>query len=57
MSNWRCNGQFLELFDDDIMDGCPAIVPRDLFDRVQKKLGKQKVGEGASKARYPYLLS
>ena len=40
-----------------IMDGCPAIVPRDLFDRVQKKLGKQKAGEGASKARYPYLLS
>lgn len=40
-----------------ITDGCPAIVPKDLFERVQKKLEGQKLGKGASKARYPYLLS
>lgn len=40
-----------------ITDGCPAIVPKDLFEHVQKKLEGQKLGKGASKARYPYLLS
>lgn len=40
-----------------IKDGCPAIVSKDLFERVQKKLESQKLGTGASKARYPYLLS
>ena len=40
-----------------ITDGCPAIVSKDLFERVQKKLEGQKLGKGASKARYPYLLS
>lgn len=40
-----------------IPGGVPAIVPQDLFDRVQEKMEKNRHAPAASKAEEPYLLS
>ena len=38
-------------------DGIPAIVPKDLFDRVQKKMAKNKKAPARHKAEDDYLLT
>jgi len=40
-----------------IPDGIPAIVPKDLFDRVQKKMAKNKKAPARHKAEDNYLLT
>ena len=40
-----------------IPDGIPAIVPKDLFDRVQEKMAKNKKGPARHKAEDDYLLT
>lgn len=39
-----------------IEDGCPAIVDKALFERVQKRLSSRAGGEGSSKASHHYML-
>ena len=43
--------------DVTIPDGVPAIVPLELFDRVQAKMARNKRAPAASKANETYLLS
>ena len=40
-----------------VPDGIPAIVPQDLFDRVQEKLAKNKKAPARHKAEDDYLLT
>ena len=40
-----------------IPDGIPAIVPKDLFDRVQERLAKNKKAPARKKAEEEYLLT
>ena len=46
-----------KLADVVIPDGIPAIVPQDLFDRVQEKLAKNKKAPARHKAEDDYLLT
>ena len=56
LNNRRYMGEF-RYRDTVIPDGIPAIVPQDLFDRVQEKLAKNKKAPARHKAEDDYLLT
>jgi site-specific DNA recombinase len=56
LSNHRYIGEF-RFRDVVVPDGIPAIVPQDLFDRVQEKLAKNKKAPARHKAEDDYLLT
>ena len=56
LSNRRYIGEYA--FQDVVVpDGIPAIVPLDLFERVQEKLAKNKKAPARAKAEENYLLT
>ena len=56
LNNRRYIGEY-SYRDVVIPDGIPAIVPKDLFDRVQEKLAKNKKAPARHKAEDDYLLT
>jgi len=56
LNNRRYMGEF-SYRDMVIPDGIPAIVPKELFDRVQEKLAKNKKAPARHKAEDDYLLT
>ena len=56
LNNRRYIGEF-RYRDTVIPNGIPAIVPQDLFDRVQEKLAKNKKAPARHKAEDDYLLT
>lgn len=56
LSNRRYIGEY-QYRDIIIPDGIPALVPKDLFDRVQQKLAKNKKAFARHKAEDDYLLT
>ncbi|MCC8195656.1 MAG: recombinase family protein [Ruminococcus sp.] len=56
LSNRRYIGEY-QYRDIIIPDGIPALVPKDLFDRVQQKLAKNKKAPARHKAEDDYLLT
>ena len=56
LHNRRYIGEF-RYRDVIVPDGIPAIVPQDLFDRVQEKLAKNKKAPAHHKAEDDYLLT
>lgn len=56
LHNRRYIGEF-RYRDVGVPDGIPAIVPQDLFDRVQEKLAKNKKAPARHKAEDDYLLT
>ena len=56
LNNRRYMGEF-SYRDVVIPDGIPAIVPQDLFDRVQEKLAKNKKALARHMAEDDYLLT
>ena len=56
LNNRRYIGEYTYR-DIVVPDGIPAIVPQDLFDRVQKKLAKNKKAPARHKAEDDYLLT
>ena len=56
LNNRRYIGEYTYR-DIVVPDGIPAIVPRDLFDRVQEKLAKNKKAPARHKAEESYLLT
>ena len=56
LHNRRYIGEF-QYRDVVVPDGIPAIVPKDLFDRVQAKLAKNKKAPARHKAEDDYLLT
>ena len=56
LHNRRYIGEF-QYRDVIVPDGIPAIVPQDLFDRVQDKLAKNKKAPARHKAEDDYLLT
>ena len=56
MNNRRYIGEYTYR-DIVVPDGIPAIVPQDLFDRVQEKLAKNKKAPARHKAEDDYLLT
>ena len=56
LSNRRYIGEY-KYRDIIVPDGIPAIVPQDLFDRVQEKLAKNKKAPARHKAEDDYLLT
>ena len=56
LHNRRYIGEF-RYRDVIVPDGIPAIVPQDLFDRVQEKLAKNKKAPARHKAEDDYLLT
>jgi len=56
LNNRRYIGEF-RYRDVIIPDGIPAIVPQDLFDRVQEKMAKNKKAPARHKAEDDYLLT
>lgn len=56
LKNRRYIGEY-RYRDTVIPDGIPAIVPEDLFDRVQEKLAKNKKAPARHKAEDDYLLT
>ena len=56
LHNLRYIGEF-RYRDVIVPDGIPAIVPQDLFDRVQEKLAKNKKAPARHKAEDDYLLT
>ena len=56
LHNRRYIGEF-QYRDVVVPDGIPAIVPQDLFDRVQEKLAKNKKAPARHKAEDDYLLT
>ena len=56
LNNRRYIGEFCYR-DVLVPDGIPAIVPQDLFDRVQEKLAKNKKAPARHKAEDNYLLT
>ena len=56
LNNRRYIGEF-RYRDVIVPDGIPAIVPQDLFDRVQEKLAKNKKAPARHKAEDDYLLT
>ena len=56
LKNRRYIGEY-SYRDTVIPDGIPAIVPRDLFDRVQAKMAKNKKASARHKAEDDYLLT
>ncbi len=56
LSNRRYMGEYT--FRDIVVpDGIPAIVPKELFDRVQEKMAKNKKAPARHKAEDDYLLT
>lgn len=41
----------------EIPDGCPALIDREMFDRVQERLDRTKKAPSAAQAKVDYLLS
>ena len=56
MKNRRYIGEY-RYRDILIPDGIPTIVPKDLFDRVQAKMEKNKKAPARHKAEDDYLLT
>ena len=56
LKNRRYIGEY-SYRDVTIPDGIPAIVPKELFDRVQKKMAKNKKAPARHKAEDDYLLT
>ncbi len=56
LKNRRYTGEYIYR-DVVIPDGIPAIVPKDLFDRVQEKMAKNKKAPARHKAEDDYLLT
>ena len=56
LHNRRYIGEF-QYRDVIVPDGIPAIVPQDLFTRVQDKLAKNKKAPARHKAEDDYLLT
>ena len=56
LKNRRYIGEY-RYRDTVVPDGIPAIVPEDLFDRVQEKLAKNKKAPARHKAEDDYLLT
>lgn len=56
LKNRRYIGEF-KFRDTVIPDGIPAIVPKDLFDRVQERMEKNKKSPARFKAEEDYLLT
>lgn len=56
LSNRKYIGEY-KYRDIVIEDGIPAIVPKDLFDKVQELKAKNKKAPARSKAEEPYLLA
>ncbi len=56
LNNRRYIGEF-RYRETVIPDGIPAIVPQDLFDRVQEKMAKNKKAPARHKAEDDYLLT
>ena len=56
LQNRRYIGEY-SFQDIVIPDGIPAIVPRDLFDRVQERIAKNRKAPARAKADEAYLLS
>ena len=56
LSNRRYIGEY-SFRETVVPDGIPAIVPQDLFDRVQEKLEKNKKAPARAKAEENYLLT
>ena len=56
LTNRRYIGEF-KYRDVIVPDGIPAIVPQDLFDRVQKKLEQNRKTPAHNKAEVEYLLT
>ncbi len=56
LKNRRYMGEF-KYRDVVVPDGIPALVPKDLFDRVQEKLAKNKKAPARHKAEDDYLLT
>ena len=56
LNNRRYIGEF-RYRDVIIPDGIPVIVPKDLFDRVQEKMAKNKKAPARHKAEDDYLLT
>ncbi|MCD8106380.1 MAG: recombinase family protein [Oscillospiraceae bacterium] len=56
LSNRRYIGEY-QYRDIIIPDGIPALVPKDLFERVQQKLAKNKNAPARHKAEDDYLLT
>ena len=56
LNNRRYIGEYVYR-DTVIPDGIPAIIPQDLFDRVQEKLAKNKKAPARHKAEDDYLLT
>ena len=56
LNNRRYIGEYTYR-DIVVPDGIPAIVPQDLFDRVQEKLAKNKKAPARHKAEEDYLLT
>ena len=56
LHNRRYIGEF-QYRDVIVPDGIPAIVPQELFDRVQEKLAKNKKAPARHKAEDDYLLT
>ena len=56
LKNRRYMGEF-KYRDVVVPDGIPAIVPNDLFDRVQEKIAKNKKAPARHKAEDDYLLT
>ena len=56
LSNQRYKGEYYYR-DIVVPDGIPAIVPKDLFDRVQEKIAKNKKSPARNKADAEYILS
>ncbi|MDR2558311.1 MAG: recombinase family protein [Oscillospiraceae bacterium] len=43
--------------EGEVEGGCPAIIDKELYDKVQVELDKKSRGKGSNKAKIPYLLS
>lgn len=56
LKNRRYTGEYIYR-EVVIPDGIPAIVPKDLFDRVQEKMAKNKKAPARHKAEDDYLLT
>ncbi len=56
LSNRRYKGEYYYR-DIVVPDGIPAIVPKDLFDRVQEKIAKNKKSPARNKSDAEYILS
>ena len=56
LKNRRYTGEYIYR-DIIVPDGIPAIVPKDLFDRVQEKIAKNKKAPARHKAEDDYILT